>query len=397
MTKNNFIKNITSKDSNQSQKTILEMIKSASIDSFEELCKNSDFIFPFLKDKIVNTFVKLVNKEDMAAIFKFSKIYCFDFEDIIVNTWLKFADEDLTDKILELFENGTQEQKAYCAKYFKYINDPLSLDNLYKYSYSEYTPLKINCAQALSAFHDKKIYDNMKNIVLTSADNFEKISALEFISAYKGKDAVNFVIDNAFDNPFKVQIIANLLDFNGFNHIKNLENDKIILIFSAIIEGYPEDISLDTLGFYEILNFIKLINSYNTQYSKNCLILAKEKFKEFYENDIYSFDLDKNSKSDLAEIYNHLKNLKIDTNNLCEELKEYNTNRYELALRVVSELKLNKYAKQIAENIKNLNENFIAKAAMTLKEIGENNLIPISILNEIKDENIKAFVENCIK
>ena len=119
MPETNFIKNITSKDIKLSHQTIENMIKAKDIEPFKLLCEKSDFIFPFLKERIAADFIKLIKKEDLNAVFEFSKIYCADFEDMIVNSWIKFASQDLTDEILDLFENGTVEQKAYCAKYFR--------------------------------------------------------------------------------------------------------------------------------------------------------------------------------------------------------------------------------------------------------------------------------------
>ncbi len=391
----NFIKNITSKDINLSKNTISNMIKSASLDSFKELCEKSDFIFPFLKDRITNDFVKLIEKQDLKTVFEFSKIYCFDFENLIVDSWLKFASEDLTDEILEVFDNGTDEQKAYCALYFKHIQDSLALEYLNKSAYSDFEPLKVNCAQTLSAFKDYDVYNEMKNIVLNSNDDFEKNSAYAFLSAFKGVDAINFILDNCFNSPFEVQIIANLLDYNNFDSLKNLEQDKIIQIFSAISEGYPEDIGLETIGYYRILDFVKLIYSYNNQYSRNALILAREKFKEFTQNDIYSFDLDKNTKDDLKEIYGFLNNINLDIV-LDEELKQYDSQRYDLALSVIQELKLNKYTSLIAQNMFLVDDKYKAKTSLILKEMNCANLISPEILNKIQNENVKILVQSCI-
>ncbi len=397
MPNNNFIKEIISKDKNISNKVILNMIKSSSIEDFRQLCENADFIFPHLKERICNDFVKLINKENLKAVFEFSKIYCADFENIIVDSWLKFANEDLTDEILELFENGENEQKAYCAKYFKYIQDPLALEYLNKYAYSDFEAIKVNCAQTLSAFQDKKVYEDMKNIILNSNDDFEKVSAFSFLSAYQGFDSVEFIVDNCFSSPFKVNIVANLLDYNDFDIIKNLEKNKIVEMFLALIEGYPEDISLDTIGYYRILDFIKLINSYNNQFAINSLIIAKEKFKEFNSNDIYSYDLDKNTKADLSEIYGFLNSLCLNTDDLKNELNKFNTKQYELALDVVQELKLTQYAQMIAQNMDSINDTLIAKTALILKELNKTDLISASILDKIQNENIKALVESCIK
>ena len=390
MPNNNFIREITSKDRNVSKNIILNMIKSVSIADFSELCEKGDFIFPFLKERIIDDFVKLINKENLKAVFEFSKIYCADFENIIVNSWLKYADEDLTDEILELFEKGTLEQKAYCAKYFKYVKDSLALEFLNKYAYSDFEPLKINCAQTLGAFGDKNVYNQMKHIVLESNDDFEKMSAYSF-------DSINFITDNYFSSPFRVNIVSNLLDYNDFEVIKKLEQNKIIEIFTILLEGYPEDIGLETLGYYRVLDFIKLINSFNNQYAINSLILAREKFKEFNNNDIYLYDLDKNTKTDLKEIYDYLNSLPLNMNNFENELKEFNTKRYELALDIIQELKLSDYAHIIACNMEKINDTNIAKTALILKELNKTDLIPSEILNEIQNENVRILVKSFIK
>ena len=110
----NFIKNITSKDIKLSLNTIENMIKSQNIKAFQLLCEKAGFIFPFLKERIIKDFVNLIDKENLSSVFEFSRVYCFDFEDLIVNSWLKFASEDLTDEILELFEKYFA-QYAFCS------------------------------------------------------------------------------------------------------------------------------------------------------------------------------------------------------------------------------------------------------------------------------------------
>jgi len=93
----NFIKDITSKDIKLSHSIIKNMIKTSDIKAFNLLCEKCDFIFPFLKERINADFVKLIKENDLNAVFKFSEIYCADFEDMIVNSWVKFASQDLTD------------------------------------------------------------------------------------------------------------------------------------------------------------------------------------------------------------------------------------------------------------------------------------------------------------
>jgi len=387
----NFIKDITSKDIKLSHSIIKNMIKTSDIKAFNLLCEKCDFIFPFLKERINADFVKLIEEKDLNAVFKFSEIYCADFEDMIVNSWVKFASQDLTDEILELFENGTVEQKAYCAKYFVKIQDPLALEHLKNNVFSDFEPLKTNCALALSAFQDVEILDKMKEIVLKSNDDFEKLNAFNFISTYSGEKQIKFVIEQAFLSPFAINIISNVLDFNELNYLKNiLDNKTMTKIFQLIIEEYPEDLSLDSAYYWNLAEFIKLIYRFDSSYSKNVLILAREKFKEFSENDIYTFDFDKNIKNEIKNISNLLKSLDL----------EFSVENFEdefvlsAILEVIKELKLDEKAEFLANLFSRTNEEKKAQIALILKEFKKIDLIDIEIIKQIQNENIKALIES---
>lgn len=389
----NFIKNITSKDIKLSHATIETMIKTKDLNAFKLLCEKSDFIFPFLKERISTDFIKLIKKEDLKVIFDFSKIYCIDFENIIVNSWIKYASEDLTDEILDLFENGTNDQKAYCAKYFSKIQDPLALEYLNKYALNNFEPLKTNCALALSAFGDVEILNKMKNLIETSDDDFEKLNAFNFITTYGGDEQIKYVLQNAFSNPFATNIITNILDLNEINYLKNILDEKtLIRIFQIIIEEYPEDLPLDTCYYWNLIDFIKLIYSFDNNYAKNILILAREKFTEFSENDIYTFDFDKNIKAEIKSISQSLNALKLnfDVQNF---KNEYELN---LILEIIKELKLIDYSDYLANLFAEVQDEKKAQIALILKEFNKINLINKDILKTIQNENIKALIESCL-
>ena len=313
MSSQNFIKNITSKDIALSKSTIKDMIKTANIADFRMLCENAEYIFSFLKERITRDFVKIINKENLNVIFEFSKIYCYDFEDLIVNSWIKFANEDLTDEILDLFENGTNKQKTYCAKYFSKIQDPLAIEYLNKFAKSDFEALRTNCAIALGAFCDVEVLNEMKNIALNSNDEFEKLRAFNFIVAYGKDEQIKFVLENAFNSPFATNIISNIMDYCDINHLKNILNKETLnKILQLIIEEYPEDIPLDTCYYWNLIDYIKLIYSFNNQFSRNILLMAKIKFEEFNKNDIYTFDFDRNIKEEIKNISLYLNSLDIE-------------------------------------------------------------------------------------
>lgn len=388
MSSSNLIKNITSKDLNLSLNTIKTLINTSNLEDFGELCEKSDFIFPFLKKRITDDFVKLINKENLNAVFEFSKIYCEDFEDLIVKSWVKFACEDLTDEILELFENGTNEQKAYCASYFKYIQDPLSLEYLNKFAKSDFEALMLNCAKTLSVFKDETILNEMKSVIKTQDDEFEKLSAFNFICAYNGEENIKFIVQNAFSSPFLSNILSNLMDFCGIEYLKTiLSEDDLIKIFQTIIEKYPEEISIDTAYYWNFIDYINLIYSFNNQYSKNVLILAREKFKEYSTNDIYLFDFDKNTKEEIKNIAKLLNSL-----DLTFKLNEnYDNMQLSACLSVIKELKLVEYCDFLIDLLNNANEEKTAQIVLVLKKLEKTNLINHKIIENMQNENLKAF------
>ena len=396
MSSQNFIKNITSKDIALSKSTIKDMIKTANIADFRMLCENAEYIFSFLKERITRDFVKIINKENLNVIFEFSKIYCYDFEDLIVNSWIKFANEDLTDEILDLFENGTDEQRAYCAKYFSKIQDPLAIEYLNKFAKSDFEALRTNCAIALSAFCDVEVLNEMKNIALNSNDEFEKLRAFNFIVAYGKDEQIKFVLENAFNSPFATNIISNIMDYCDINHLKNILNKETLnKILQLIIEEYPEDIPLDTCYYWNLIDYIKLIYSFNNQFSRNILLMAKIKFEEFNKNDIYTFDFDRNIKEEIKNISLYLNSLDIEIDNLYEELKK-DKFHFDVALFIIKELKLSQYSSYLAQLINEFQNDYekIAKISETLKELNQINLVNIEIIEKIKDENIKALIKS---
>ena len=137
---NKVLNDLISKDNIASTAAARSIIDSADTISFGKLCEKSEFLFDFIKEKINEKLINAVNSENFENIFKFIKIYNLDFEDFIIKAWLKFANEDLTDRILELFENGTNEEKAYAAGYFCHINDTLALDFLKENAFSDFEP-----------------------------------------------------------------------------------------------------------------------------------------------------------------------------------------------------------------------------------------------------------------
>ncbi len=385
-----FIKNITSKDINLSKKTILDLINSADLAKFRLLVEKEDFIFPFLKERISKDFVNLINKENLNTLFEFTKVYSFDFEEMIIKSFLKFANEDLTDEILEIFQTGTNEQKAYCAKYFCYIKDPLALDFLYENSSSDFNPLKTNCILALKSFNDTKLADLAKESIKNSTDEFEKLNDFETLSIF---NEVDFIIENGLNSPLNSHIVSILLNYNDFDSLKNkTSKENLKKIFQILIENYPENISLDTVLYYQILDFIKLISLENDNYSKNLLLFAKGKFSEFNSNDIYTFDFDKSTKNEIKNISKFLENSDFTFNDVVFEYNNKNPHQFSLLLYIIKEYNIEKFDENLIEIFGKVNCEFKAQIAEILKSHNKINELDKNLIENIENENVKALI-----
>ena len=387
-----FIKNITSKDIKLSQKTIFDLINSANIEDFKLLAENGDFIFPFLKDRISKDFVKLVNKENLKTIFEFTKVYSSDFEDMIVNSLLKFADENLTDEILNIFENGTKEQKAYCAKYFCHIKDTLALEFLYENINSDFEPLKINSILALKAFEDKKILQKAKENIESLSDDYEKLDDYLILAIFQ---EIKFIAQNGLNSPYNSTIVSYIFDYNDFETVKNkLDEEEIKRILNIFSDAYPEDIGLDTVLYYQISDLIKLVSSFNDNYSKNILLILKAKFAEFSSNDVYLFDFDKSFKQEVKNIFEFLKNLKLSTDETVFEYNKEKPYQFNLLLDVIQEYDIKKFDGNLME-IFNKNEagcEFLARIAEILKSHDKINSVDKNVVEKMENQNAKALI-----
>jgi len=129
--------------------------------------------------------------------------------------------------------------------------------------------------------------------------------------------------------------------------------------------------------------------------------LAKAKFNEFNNNDIYSFDLDKNLKQELKKITNYLNNLDLPTDKMERELEEYKNDlmRINCALEVIKEYKLSSLSEKLAGllNNRSFSNQTSAKVIFILKTLGATGLIQRKVIEEITDPNIKALVESYLK
>ncbi len=374
----NLIKKLTGKNQSDYEPVARQLINTADINLFGELVKQDDFLFDFVKQNVANRLQKACNKSNYRNLLALMKIYSPYYEDFIVSTLAKFADEDLTDEILEIFENGTESEKTYCAKYFSHIQDPLALEFLREGACSENESLASNCASTLGAFGDKESYGAALE-KLKSDDDFEQFSAIRFLISYGDKNALNAIIDTMEKSSMAENIageIPYLVDM-----LTLIEDKRGLVVLNNIINGLGEILPLTGVFDYNLYEVFEKVDS------PIVLLNAREKFNTLTENDEYLFDEDKNTKNEVLEIKKLLDGLNLDVTTADAELREESP-------FVFTALELTTNASAVEKLLTTSNQTIVLKSAEVLKKLGawDNETKSIALQN-VTDENIKSIID----
>ncbi len=355
---------------------------------FAELVDKDSFLFDFVKQNVAERLEKATNINNWKTVLKFLKYYSPSYEDFIVSTLAKYADEDLTDKMLELLENGTDNEKTYAAKFFSYIQDPISIDLLKKNSYTENEYLNANCAIALSAMKEENSYFEAIE-KLKSDDDFEKLSAVKFLVSYGKKDALANIIEAMKQSALAENIAGEIPYLESI--LKILENDfeNGLLIVNCIINGLGEILGLSQIFDFELYDALEYIETeFEDSRAAVVLLNAREKFETLTENDEYLFDEDKNTKNEINDIKKLLFN--IDKKEL---LSKVNFQLKEESPFVYTALDFSTNLTAIRELLKCNNQTIILKTAEILKSLGNlDDTAKTVALLKITDENIKSII-----
>lgn len=397
--KSEYVKKLTGKDPRDFEVAASYIIDNADVEAFSLLVEKSEFLFDFIKANVAKRLSAATNEKNYKNLLSFLSIYSHDYEDFIVSTLVKYADEDMTDEMLEKLEKGSEAEKTYAAKYFSHVQDPLALEELRNCSYCEFEPLSINCAAALSSFKDDFSYE-IAIEKLKSVDEFEKLSAVKFLCAYGDLKALDAIFEAMKTSSMPENIVSEIPYMKNFLELLGSKNNnEAILALNHVVNGLGEIISLSQIFDFQLFEvFQKLINLQKvSQDSKVALLLlnARDKFDQLTENDEYIFDEDKNTKNEVFEIKKFL-NFQTDEFWAMQEdlfLDELD----EKSEFVFSALELTqKLAIEEAEKLKSLlesNQTIILKTLEVMKSLNLLDCIDKDqILARVTDDNIKAII-----
>ncbi len=382
------LKNLTGKNPRDFEPVVFTLINKPDVDLFKELVDSEDFLFDFVKQNVCNRMASVCNESNYLNLLQFLKFYSPSYEDFIVSTLVNFADEDLTDRMLGIFEDGTEDEKAYCAKFFSYIQEPVAIDFLKENVYSQHHGLSSNCAAALAAIGNKDCYFEALE-KLNSVDDFEKLDAVKFLVSYGDTGAVLNILNAVKSSAMAENIAGELLYLTDiFSILERSESDGLFIL-NLIINGLGEIFDLSQVfdfRLYDVLEFI--LNTTMTSQRAVVLLNAVDKFDALTENDEYLFDNSKDVKQEVFGIKKLLKSADREVLNsfMSNELKQD-------SLLVYTALDLTSDVSGVRLLLGANNQTIVLKAVETLKRLkafSDNDRT--FALNVVSDENIKNII-----
>ncbi|MBO7671943.1 hypothetical protein J6S88_00885 [bacterium] len=383
---NERLKKLTGKNRTDYEQVARELIDNADAELFKELIDQDDYLFDFIKQNVSERLERACNKSNYRNLLKLLGIYSPFYDDFITSTLALYSDEDLTDEILEIFENGSEDEKTYCAKYFSHIQDSLALPLLRKYAFSENSLLAQNCAGTLGIFNDRESY-NQAVEKLNSPDEFEKFEGVNFLISFGDKTAVKTLIDVMKTSAMSENIAGQIPYLEDLTELIDRDTDSGILVLNNIINGLGEIIPLSSVldfNLWEVFNLI--LSGDKNSMTETVLANAKNKFETLTENDEYLFDEDKNTKNEVYEIKKLLDDVKIDFSLIDNEL--YNDSNF-----VYTALEVSQNADKIKQLLTGNNQTLVLKASEVLKSLGAlDETSRATAFNHLQDDHLKAVL-----
>lgn len=380
------LKKLTGKNPKDFEPVAFDVINIPDVELFKELIDSEDFLFDFIKQNVANRLAKVCNSSNYLNLLQFLKYYSPSYEDVIISNLVKFSDEDLTDKMLAIFEDGTDDEKTYCAKYFSIVQDSLALDFLKENAYSENSSLSANCATALALFGDTES-KNEALVKLKSDDEFEKLDGVRFLVSYGDKSVIPAIVDVMKTSSFAENIAGDLLYLTDLFSLYKTNKTDALFVFNSVINGLGEILGLAQIFDFRLYEFIEMLLKEQTD-SEIAVVLAnaKDKFNTLTENDEYLFDETKDVKQEVMDIKQLLSSFKVNQSLINAELKSE-------SLFVFTALEFANNESAIRGLLISANQTVVLKALEMLKQMKsltkeDKNLA----LSSVTSEDIKSVI-----
>lgn len=307
---NKTLNDLISKDNSAAKEAAIKLLAEKDVESFKILNSKSEFLFDFIKEKILKNLIGAVNSKNCLNLFEFLKVYSPDFKGFILHPLVQFKTPEIEDKMLNFLCSGSDEEKTYATEFFTILADKTKYEKIKANLNADFEPLKIASINYLSNLGFRlEFEESLKILEDNSKDNFEKLTQVEFLAYFGDKKAFE-PIYNYFINEDNSYTIANfLLDLKPFSTlIEENKEDEILNILSSIILNFPDSISFEEINYYINEGLFEFLLESENNLSALILFYLKNKTELILEDENYSIDLTKENKKEANIINSKLNN-----------------------------------------------------------------------------------------
>lgn len=307
---NKTLNDLISKDNSAAKEAAIKLLAEKDVESFKILNSKSEFLFDFIKEKILKNLIGAVNSKNCLNLFEFLKVYSLDFKGFILHPLVQFKTPEIEDKMLNFLCSGSDEEKTYATEFFTILADKTKYEKIKANLNADFEPLKIASINYLSNLGFRLEFEESLNILEdNSKDNFEKLTQVEFLAYFGDKKAFE-PIYNYFINEDNSYTIANfLLDLKPFSTlIEENREDEILNILSSIILNFPDSVSFEEINYYINEGLFEFLLESENNLSALILFYLKNKTELILEDENYSIDLTKENKKEANIINSKLNN-----------------------------------------------------------------------------------------
>ena len=307
---NKTLNDLILKDNSAAKGAAIKLLAEKDVESFKILNSKSEFLFDFIKEKILKNLIGAVNSKNCLNLFEFLKVYSPDFKGFILHPLVQFKTPEIEDKMLNFLCSGSDEEKTYATEFFTILADKTKYEKIKANLNADFEPLKIASINYLSNLGFRLEFEESLNILEDrSKDNFEKLTQVEFLAYFGDKKAFE-PIYNYFINEDNSYTIANfLLDLKPFSTlIEENREDEILNILSSIILNFPDSISFEEINYYINEGLFEFLLESENNLSALILFYLKNKTELILEDENYSIDLTKENKKEANIINSKLNN-----------------------------------------------------------------------------------------
>lgn len=307
---NKTLNDLISKDNSAAKGAAIKLLAEKDVESFKILNSKSEFLFDFIKEKILKNLIGAVNSKNCLNLFEFLKVYSPDFKGFILHPLVQFKTPEIEDKMFNFLCSGSDEEKTYATEFFTILADKTKYEKIKANLNADFEPLKIASINYLSNLGFRLEFEESLNILEdNSKDNFEKLTQVEFLAYFGDKKAFE-PIYNYFINEDNSYTIANfLLDLKPFSTlIEENREDEILNILSSIILNFPDSITFEEINYYINEGLFEFLLESENNLSALILFYLKNKTELILEDENYSIDLTKENKKEANIINSKLNN-----------------------------------------------------------------------------------------